>query len=49
MKALAILVAHVRVHTSDGTRIVCAYWDSFGSGNVTDRDMSFCMKFAAAN
>ena len=47
VKALARRVAHVWVHTSDGTTILCAYWDSFGRGDVTDRDMSFNMKSAA--
>ena len=27
---------------------MCAYWDSVGRGDVTDRDMIFHMKFAAA-
>ena len=36
------------VHTSDGTTRMCAYWDSVVRGDVTDRDISFHMKFAAA-
>ena len=32
----------------DGTILLCAYWDSVGRGDVTDRDMIFHMKFAAA-
>ena len=36
------------MHTSDGTTLLCAYLDSVGGGNVTDRDMSFNMKSAAA-
>ena len=48
VKALERRVAHVRVHTSDGTTLWCAYWDSVGRGDVTDRDMIFHMKFAAA-
>ena len=47
MKALARRVAHIRVHTSDGTTRFCAYWDIVVRGGVTDRDMSFHMKFAA--
>ena len=48
MKALARRVAHVLVHTSDGTTLLCAYWDSVVRGDVTDRDIRFHMKFAAA-
>ena len=48
VKALARRVTHMRVHTSDGTTILCAYWDSVGRGDVTDRDMIFYIKFAAA-
>ena len=47
VKNLARLVAHIWVHTSDGTTLLCAYWDSVGRGNVTDRDTIFHMKFAA--
>ena len=49
VKALARLVAHIRVHTSDGTTLLCVYWDSVGRGNVTDRDMSFHMTFSGEN
>ena len=31
-----------------GRHFFCAYLDSVGRGNVTDRDMSFHIKFAAA-
>ena len=48
VKALARRVSHIREHTSDGATILCAYQDSVGRGDVTDRDMSFNMKFAAA-
>ena len=34
MKALARQVTHIRVHTSDGMTILCAYWDSVGRGDV---------------
>ena len=47
MKALTILVAHFRVHTSNGTTRLCDYWYSVGRGDVTDRHVSFHMKFAA--
>ena len=47
VKALARRVANIWVHTSDGTKCLCEYWDSVGRGNVTDRDMSFHMKLAA--
>ena len=47
VKALARRVAHIRVHTSDRTTILCAYWYSVGRGDVTDKDMSFHIKFAA--
>ena len=47
VKSLARQVAHIRKHTSDGSTLLCAYWDSIGRGDVTDRDMSFHMKFAA--
>ena len=36
------------VHKSDGTTLLCAFSDSVGRSDVTDRDMSFHMKFAAA-
>ena len=48
VNALARRVAHIWVHTSDGTALLCAYWDSVGRADVTDRDMSFHMKFAAS-
>ena len=48
VKALARQVTHIWVHTSNGTTILCAYWDSVGRGDVTDRDMIFHMIFAAA-
>ena len=48
VKSLAIPVAHIQVHTSDGTTLLYAYWDSAGRGDVTDRDMSFHMKFSVA-
>ena len=35
------------MHTSDGTTLLCKYRDSVGRGDVTDRDMSFHMEFAA--
>ena len=47
-KALTRGVTHIWVHTSDGTKILCAYWDSVDRGDVTERDMSFHMKFAEA-
>ena len=36
------------MHTSDGTKLLCEYWDSVGRGDVIDRDTSFHMIFAAA-
>ena len=36
------------MHTSDGTTLLCAQWYIVGRDDVTDRDMSFHMKFAAA-
>ena len=48
VKALAIQVAHIWVHTSNGTTLLFAYCYSICRGNVTDRDMRFHMKFAAA-
>ena len=47
VKALAQRVAHIWVHTSNGTKLLCAYWDSVDRGDVTDRDMSFHMKFVS--
>ena len=47
VKSLARRVAHIWVHTSYGTTLLCAYWDSVGRVDVTDRDMRFHMKFAA--
>ena len=49
VKALVRQVTHIKVQASDGTTLLCAYWDSVGQGDVTDRDMSCHMKFAAAN
>ena len=48
MKSLSRQVAHIWVHIYDGTTFLCAYWDSVGRGNVTDREMRFRKKFAAA-
>ena len=48
VKALERLVAHIWVHTFDGTKILYVYWDSVGKGDVTDKDMIFHMKFAAS-
>ena len=48
VKALERRVTHIRVHTSYGTTSLCAYWESVGGGDVTDRDMIFHMEFAAA-
>ena len=36
------------MHTSNETTRFCAYWYSVGRGHVTDREMSFRKKFAAA-
>ena len=47
VKALEIRVAHIWVHTSYGTNFLCEYWGSVVRGDVTDRDMSFHMKFVA--
>ena len=48
VKALARRVSHILVHTLDGTTPWFTYWDSVGRGDVTDRDMSFHIKFEAA-
>ena len=48
VKALARRVGHISVHTSDGTTLLCEYWDNVGRGDVTDRDMIFHMKLEAA-
>ena len=48
MKELSRRVTHIRVLASDGTTLLCAYWDIVVTGDVMDRDMSFHMKFAAA-
>ena len=48
VKALVRRVAHIRVNIYDGTTRLCEYWDSVGRGDVTDRDMSFHMKFLAS-
>ena len=47
VKALAIQVVNIWVHSSNGTTLLCAYWEGVGRGNVTDRDMSFHTNFAA--
>ena len=48
VKSLARRVAHIQVHTSDRTKLLCTYWESVGRGNVTARYMSFHMKVAGA-
>ena len=48
VKALARRVGHISVHTSDGTTLLCGYWDNVGRGDVTDSYMNFHMKFSAA-
>ena len=48
MKALERRVAHIQVHTSEGTTLLCANWDSVERDYVKDRDISFNMKFSAA-
>ena len=48
VEALEIQVTHIQVHTYDGPTLLCAYWDSVGRGDVTDRDMGFHMKFSAS-
>ena len=47
VKEMARRVAHIWVHTSDGTTLLCAYQDSVGRSGVIDRDMRFHMKFVA--
>ena len=46
LKAQTRQVACIRMHTSNRETLLCSYWDSFGRGNVTERDMRFHMKFA---
>ena len=36
------------MYTSDEMTILCAYRDSVGRGDVTDRDMHFHMNFSAS-
>ena len=48
LKALARQVPHIWVHTSGGTTLLFEYWYSVFRGDVTDRDIIFHMKFAAA-
>ena len=48
VKALARRVTHIRVHTYDGTNVLCEYLDSVVRGDVMDRVMSFHMKLAEA-
>ena len=47
LKALAILVAHIWVHTSYRTTRLCAYWESVSRGDVMDRYMIFHVEFVA--
>ena len=49
VKELARRAAHIRVHTSDETTLVCTYWDSVYRGDGTDRDMRFHTKLLAEN
>ena len=48
VNALERRVAHIWLHKSNGTTLLCVYWDSVGRGDVRDRDMIFHMKFVAA-
>ena len=41
VKAPERRVTHIRVHTSDGTTHLCAYWYNVDRGNVMDRYMKF--------
>ena len=47
VKALARQVAHIWVHTYDGIKLCCEYWESVGRSDIIDKDMSIQIKIAS--
>ena len=48
VRALARRVLHIRSHSRSGNAMLCAFWDKFGKGEVTDNMIRFAIKHAAA-
>ena len=48
VRSLARRYIHIRRHSKSGNAMICSYWDEMGRADVTDRDISFAVKFAAA-
>ena len=49
VRALGRRVKHVRSHTKSGKAFLCSYWDEIGRGDVTDDNVRFAVKAAAAS
>ena len=47
VRALGRRAIHIRKHTTNRNAMICSYWDDLGHANVTDRMISFEVKFAA--
>ena len=48
VRSLARRYIHIRRHSKSGNTMICSYWDEMGRADVTDRDISFAVKFTAA-
>ena len=48
VRALGRRVLHIRKHSKSGNAMLCAFWDKFGKGDVTDNMVRFAIKHAAA-
>ena len=48
VRSLARRYIHIRRHSKSENAMICSYWDEMGRAGVTDRDISFAVKFAAA-
>ena len=49
VRALGRRVLHVRRHSKSGKAFLCSYWDDIGRGNVTDDNVRYAVKVAAAS
>ncbi len=47
VRALGRRITHIRAHTKSGNAFICAYWDELGSGNVTDQQIRYSVKFSS--
>ena len=48
VRSLARRYIHIKKHSASGNAMICSYWDEMGKADVTDRDISFAVKFASA-